>query len=143
MFLTIVALVLSPLKALAFVAVQQAVFSLYLGVSFAPNHKGMPVIPADSKLDFARRQIVTSRNVSGGALLTFALGGLDYQIEHHLFPSMPRPNLRRAQHLVKTFCQTNRLTYCEVSFFQSFRLIVRHLRARPTDAHQTLRGSVA
>ena len=129
-FFTIVLLVLSPLKALAFVAVQQAVFSLYLGVSFAPNHKGMSLIPTGSKLDFARRQVITSRNVSGGALLTFVLGGLDYQIEHHLFPSMPRPNLRRAQSLVKAFCQTTRLTYCEVSLFDSFRLIVRHLRAR-------------
>jgi hypothetical protein len=29
-------------------------------------------------------------------LVDFALGGLNYQIEHHLFPSMPRPSLRRA-----------------------------------------------
>ena len=133
MYFTIVLLVLSPLKALAFIAVQQAVFSVYLGVSFAPNHKGMPIIPADAKLNFAHRQIITSRNVSGGALLTFVLGGLNYQIEHHLFPAMPRPNLRRAQSLVKTFCRTNQLAYCEVSFFDSFRMIVRHLRARSSD----------
>ena len=44
LYLTVVLWVLSPVKALAFVAVQQAVFSLYLGISFAPNHKGMPVI---------------------------------------------------------------------------------------------------
>ena len=44
LYLTVVLWVLSPLKALAFVAVQQAVFSLYLGISFAPNHKGMPII---------------------------------------------------------------------------------------------------
>lgn len=137
-FLTVVLVVLSPLKALAFVAVQQAVFSLYLGLSFAPNHKGMPLIPAGSNLDFAHRQAVTSRNVSGGALLTFAFGGLDYQIEHHLFPSMPRPNLRRAQGLVKTFCQTSGLTYCEVSFFDSIRLIVRHLRDRSRDDQPVL-----
>jgi fatty acid desaturase len=60
-------------------------------------HKGMPLIPPDTKLNFAHRQIVTSRNVSGGVLLTFVLGGLNYQIEHHLFPAMARPNLRRAQ----------------------------------------------
>jgi len=133
MFFTIVLVVLSPLKALAFVAIQQAVFSLYLGVSFAPNHKGMSIIPTGTNLSFAHRQIVTSRNVSGGAVMTFVLGGLDYQIEHHLFPAMPRPNLRRAQSLVKTFCQTTQLSYCEVRFFDSFRLIVRHLRARSSD----------
>ncbi|MGH8979876.1 MAG: fatty acid desaturase family protein [Acidimicrobiales bacterium] len=129
-YFTIVLLVLSPLKALAFVAVQQAVFSIYLGLSFAPNHKGMPLIADGAKMSFAHRQIATSRTVSGGALLTFALGGLNYQIEHHLFPSMPRPNLRRAQSLVKAYCQTTELAYCEVSFLESFRQIVRHLRAR-------------
>lgn len=133
MYVTIVVLVLSPLKALAFVAVQQAVFSVYLGVSFAPNHKGMPVIPAGARLDFARRQVLTSRTVSGGALVTFVLGGLDYQIEHHLFPSMPRPNLRRAQGLVKAFCRDSQLPYCEVTFLGSFRQIVRHLRTRPSE----------
>ncbi len=137
MFFTIVLLVLGPLKAIAFVAVQQTVFSFYLGMSFAPNHKGMPIIPAGAKLDFARRQIITSRNVSGGALLTFALGGLNYQIEHHLFPSIPRPNLQRAQALVKASCRAAHVDYCELSFFDSFRMIVHHLQ---TDAKGVQRG---
>jgi fatty acid desaturase len=37
-------------------------------------------------------------------VVDFLMGGLNYQIEHHLFPSMPRPNLRRAQPLVRAFC---------------------------------------
>ena len=90
-------LVLSPLKAVVFIVVQQALFGLYLGCSFAPNHKGMPMLAADDQSDFLRRQVLTSRNVRGSWLVDFALGGLNYQIEHHLFPSMPRPNLRRSQ----------------------------------------------
>lgn len=128
MFFTIVLVVLGPLKAFVFVMVQQVTFSIYLGVSFAPNHKGMPLVAPGSNLGFAHRQVLTSRNVSGGAAVTFLLGGLDYQIEHHLFPSMPRANLRRAQCLVKSFCQREDLPYCEESFLGSFRLIVRHLR---------------
>ncbi|HME65194.1 MAG TPA: acyl-CoA desaturase, partial [Streptosporangiaceae bacterium] len=85
LYLTVVLLVLSPLKALAFVAVQQAVFSVYLGISFAPNHKGMPIIESATAAGFARRQVVTARNVRGGWFTTFMLGGLNYQIEHHLF----------------------------------------------------------
>ena len=61
-----------------------------MGCSFAPNHKGMPTIAPEEELDFLRRQVLTSRNVRGGLLTDFALGGLNYQIEHHLFPSMPR-----------------------------------------------------
>jgi len=127
LYLTVVLLVLSPLKALAFVVVEQAVFSLYLGCSFAPNHKAMPIIPADANMGFARRQVVTARNIAGGRLTTFLLGGLNYQIEHHLFPTMPRPNLRHAQGLVKNFCVANDLGYCETSFLESFRRIMVHL----------------
>ena len=127
LYLTVVLWVLSPLKALAFVAVQQAVFSLYLGISFAPNHKGMPIIESATAAGFARRQVVTARNIRGGRLTTFMLGGLNYQIEHHLFPSMPRPNLRRVQGLVRDFCAATDLGYSEESFVESFRQIVHHL----------------
>ena len=127
LYLTVVLLVLSPLKALAFIAVQQAVFSLYLGISFAPNHKGMPIIETATAASFARRQVVTARNITGGRFTDFMLGGLNYQIEHHLFPSMPRPNLRRVQGLVKDFCVATELGYSEENFVESFRLIVHHL----------------
>ena len=127
LYLTVVLLVLSPVKALAFAAVQQAVFSLYLGTSFAPNHKGMPLIEPATAADFARRQVTTARNISGGPLTTFMLGGLNYQIEHHLFPSMPRPNLRRVQGLVRDFCTETGLGYREESFAGSFRQIIHHL----------------
>jgi len=127
LYLTAVLWVLSPLKALAFVVVQQGVFSVYLGISFAPNHKGMPVIESAAAAGYARRQVVTSRNIRGGGLTTFMLGGLNYQIEHHLFPSMPRPNLRRAQGLVRDFCAATDLGYNEESFVKSFHQIIHHL----------------
>jgi fatty acid desaturase len=127
LYLTVVLWVLSPVKALAFVVVQQAVFSVYLGISFAPNHKGMPIIESATAAGFARRQVVTARNVSGSWFTTFMLGGLNYQIEHHLFESMPRPNLRRVQGLVRDFCVATDLGYCEESFVESFRTIVHHL----------------
>jgi fatty acid desaturase len=127
LYLTVVLWVLSPLKALAFIALQQAVFSLYLGISFAPNHKGMPIIESATAAGFARRQVVTARNISGGRFTTFMLGGLNYQIEHHLFPSMPRSNLRRVQPLVRDFCAATGLGYNEVNFVESFRQIIHHL----------------
>jgi fatty acid desaturase len=127
LYLTVVLWVLSPLKALAFVAIQQAAFSLYLGISFAPNHKAMPIIESATAAGFARRQVVTARNIRGGRLATFMLGGLNYQIEHHLFPSMPRPNLSRVQGLVREFCAAADLGYSEDSFAGSFRQIIQHL----------------
>jgi fatty acid desaturase len=132
LYLTAVLWVLSPLKALAFIAVQQAIFSLYLGCSFAPNHKGMPIIESDAKMSFARRQVVTSRNITGGRFVTLMLGGLNYQIEHHLFPTMPRPNLARAQGIIKTFCIESDFGYCQDSLIGSYRQTIRHLRSVAT-----------
>jgi fatty acid desaturase len=126
-YLTALVLVLSPLQAVAFVVVQQGLFGLYLGCSFAPNHKGMPTLTDAEQLDFVRRQVLTSRNVAGSRPVDWVLGGLNYQIEHHLFPNMPRPNLRHAQPLVRAFCQQHGLPYTEASLVGSYAEAVRHL----------------
>jgi fatty acid desaturase len=121
--------VLSPVRAIAFILVQQGLFGFYLGCSFAPNHKGMPVLAASEKTDFLRRQVLTSRNVRGGWLTDFAVGGLNYQIEHHLFPSMPRPNLRRSQPLIAAFCAERGLPYAQASLLGSYAQALRYLNA--------------
>jgi fatty acid desaturase len=126
-YLTAVFVVLAPLQAVAFIAVQQGLFGIYLGTSFAPNHKGMAAFGEDEKIDFLRRQVLSSRNVRGGWLTDFALGGLNYQIEHHLFPSMPRPSLRRAQVRVRAFCAQRGIPYCERSLAGSCADVLRHL----------------
>jgi fatty acid desaturase len=126
-YVTALVVVLSPAQAVAFLAVQQGVFGLYLGCSFAPNHKGMPTLTDADQLDFLRRQVLTSRNVRGSWLVDLVLGGLNYQIEHHLFPNMPRPNLRRAQPLIRAFCHHHGLAYTEASLFGSYAQAVRHL----------------
>jgi fatty acid desaturase len=122
-------LVLPPVKAVVFILVQQGLLGFYLACSFAPNHKGMPILAASDKTDFLRRQVLTSRNVRGGWLTDFALGGLNYQIEHHLFPSMPRPNLRGAQALVAAFCADRDVAYTQTSLLTSYAQVFGHLAA--------------
>ncbi|GAA4496349.1 acyl-CoA desaturase [Actinoallomurus oryzae] len=128
-YLTALLVVLTPLQALVFVVVHQCVFGLYMGCTFAPNHKGMPTVREADKLDYLRRQVLTSRNIRGGRFADFVLGGLNYQIEHHLFPSMPRPSLRRAQELVRAHCGKHGLTYHESSIVGSYGQVLRHLHA--------------
>jgi fatty acid desaturase len=128
-YLTAVFLVLSPLKAVVFIVVQQGLMGIYLGCSFAPNHKGMPILANHQKLDYLRKQVLTSRNIAGGRWVDFLLGGLNYQIEHHLFPSMPRPNLRRAQALVYDFCARHDISYTQCGLFASYAWVLRHLHA--------------
>lgn len=87
----------------------------------------MPIFAKGDKTDYLRRQVLTSRNVRGGQLIDFALGGLNYQIEHHLFPSMPRPSLRRAQTLIRTFCTQHNIAYHETGLLNSYAQVLRHL----------------
>ncbi len=124
-YLATVLAVLPPAKALVFMAVHQGLFGVYLGCTFAPNHKGMPAPTAG--LDFLRRQVLSSRNVRGGWLVDVALGGLGHQIEHHLFPSMPTPNLRRARPIVRAYCAELGVPYTETGLIDSYGQALRHL----------------
>jgi len=113
--------------AFAFLAVQLGIFGLYMGAVFAPNHKGMPIVPANSRVDFLSRQVLMSRNVRGGRVMDWFMGGLNYQVEHHLFPSMPRPHLRRVQPIVREFCASRGIAYTETSLSQSYGIVIRYL----------------
>jgi fatty acid desaturase len=128
-YLTAVFLVLSPCTAVVFIAFHQGFWGVYMGCSFAPNHKGMPTLSEGHSLDVLRKQVLTSRDARGGPGVDFALGGLNYQIEHHLFPSMPRPNLRHAQLLVLPFCAQHSIAYSQSGLLRSYAHVLHHLRA--------------
>lgn len=121
-YLAALFVVLPPGLAVAFFVVHQGLFGIYLGSIFAPNHKGMAMV--DGGLDFLRKQVLTSRNVRGGRftdrLLHVAMGGLNHQIEHHLFPSMPTPALRKARPVVRGFCAEIGVPYHETSLMGSW-----------------------
>jgi fatty acid desaturase len=127
LYIGLLVLTLTWTQALLFVAVHKGVQGLYLGCSFAPNHKGMPTLDADQAADPLLRQVLTSRNIRGGPFTDAALGGLNYQIEHHLFPSMPRANLRRAQPVVRRFCAERGISYLEVGAIASYTAAITHL----------------
>jgi fatty acid desaturase len=116
-------------RAIAFVAVHQGLRGVYLGLAFAPNHKGMPTMTKAQGADPFLRQVLTARNVRGGPATDWVLGGLNYQIEHHLFPSMPRANLPQAQDLVRRYCIGHDVPYLETSGPASYAEVLRHLHA--------------
>ena len=45
-------------------------------------------------------------------------GGLQYQVIHHLFPRLPRHNLRAARHRVRELCAKHGLKYHCYSFYE-------------------------
>ncbi|WP_116042864.1 fatty acid desaturase family protein [Amycolatopsis palatopharyngis] len=141
LYVSALLLVLSPAKALVFFVVHQGLWGVYMGSVFAPGHKGMPMLKPGQKLDFLRRQVLTSRNVRGGPFVDHAMGGLNYQIEHHLFPHLPTVNLPKAQHLVRNYCTELGLPYHETGLVDSWREALGHLHQvgepiRREHAHQ-------
>ncbi len=113
--------------ALLFIAIQQGLYGFFLASIFAPNHKGMPILDKNTQDSFLRRQILTARNVRPNWFIDFWYGGLNYQIEHHLFPDMPRNNLGKARLVVKAFCLERGIPYCESGVLESWRDILHYM----------------
>jgi len=127
LYLGLLFMSLGVFHGLLFAVVQRVVSGVYLNVIFGTNHTGMPILGARAQMDFVQQQVTTSRNVRIPAALAFLFGGLNLQIEHHLFPTMPRNQLRRARPLIKAFCLGHGLTYQESGFAASYLEIFRHM----------------
>lgn len=121
-------LLLGPWQALAFILIHRALLGLFIGAVFAPNHKGMLVLGKDdTRLDFLRKQVLTSRNVRSTPLIDFLYGGLNHQAVHHLFPGMPRNKLRNAETITRRFCMEQRVSYHVTGVRQSLAEILQCL----------------
>jgi fatty acid desaturase len=118
---------MGPGIAVAFFCIHQATFGLYNSSVFASNHKGMEMISATHRLGFFREQVLTSRNVRPHPVTDFWCGGLNYQIEHHLFPTLPRNQLGDARLLVQKFCADQGIPYTQTSLAGSYFETFRHL----------------
>ena len=120
-------LVLGPLTWLPIFVIGQALLGFQMAFVFAPNHKGMPMYTDASHLSFLELQVLTSRNVTGGPLVDWFYGGLNYQVEHHLFPTMPRTNLGKCHELVTAFCREIELPFTEEGVYGSCKILFETL----------------
>jgi len=118
---------LPPWQALMFMLIHKAATGMYLGSVFAPNHKGMLINEHDNDLDFLHRQVLTARNVYANPFVDAWYGGLNYQIEHHLFPAMPRSSLAEAQRVIRAYCRGHAISYHETSILRSYGEILKYL----------------
>ena len=113
---------------LAVFLLSQSLAGLYLALAIAPNHKGMPTWPPGTQLSFLERQVLSSRNITPHPVWDFVFGGLSYQVEHHLFPTMPRVRFGNARAIVKPFCAAQTLQYTEMGALASYRMVMAELQ---------------
>lgn len=125
-------------RGMLFAVAHQMVLGVYLGGAFLPNHTGMAVLQPEEGMDFLRRQVLTARNIRASRVADYLLGALSCQIEHHLFPAMPRCRLREAAPLVRQFCRDRGVGYRETGVVEAYVEVWRHLEAvaRPLRRHR-------
>lgn len=114
-------------KSIVLYMIVSAALGIYFGFSFIPNHVGMPVLTGNNKLSFLEGQIITSRDIKGGRFLDIIFGGLNYQIEHHLFPNISRKHLYKIKPLVKKFCIEKGISYNDDTLAKAWKDIFSYL----------------
>jgi fatty acid desaturase len=111
---------------------------VYLNLIFAGNHYDRPAWDESPALDFAALQVTTASNYTGGFQTRLWCGGLENQIEHHLFPHMPRRHLRRAAPSVRRYCAARGIPYIERSFAAATKTVLDYhtgAQGPPAAAH--------
>ena len=98
------------------------ILSPWLSLGFMTNHLGCEVFEKDESEDLTwmELQMRTSRSLKGGAFIHWFYGGLNTQIEHHLFPKAPRFNLLKIQKMTRDFAQKNNMKYFETTPIQAY-----------------------
>jgi len=104
----------------------------FLALVFGLGHNGMATYDAETRPDFWKLQVTTTRNITGGhgvplAFVGWFCGGLHYQVEHHLFPMMPRHNLKETHILVKSFCKEWDMYFHETDLWDGTIEVLNHL----------------
>ena len=102
---------MTPGNAAVFVAVSQMFSGLLIAIAFGVGHNGMPCVDADRKPGFAELAITTTRNVDDAPFTGWFMGGLHHQIEHHIFPTVPRHNLKYCRAMVEPIAKKHGVPY--------------------------------
>lgn len=113
--------------AVLYFLIAQTSCGLFLALVFGLGHNGMAVYPANERPDFWKLQVTTTRNITSNLFTDWFCGGLQYQVDHHLFPMLPRHNLSKVHELVKSFCKEQGVTYHETDMWVGTVEVLSHL----------------
>lgn len=107
------------------------VLSIWLSLGFITNHLGCEVFDLEEseKISWMELQMRTSRSLKGGLFVHWFYGGLNTQIEHHLFPKAPRFNLLKVQKMTRDFARKHNMKYFETTPFEAYMQINQVLKS--------------
>ncbi|KAJ5885219.1 hypothetical protein N7495_009729 [Penicillium taxi] len=98
-----------------------------LHVQITLSHFAMSTTDMGPQESFPQRMLRTTMDVDCPTWLDFFHGGLQFQAIHHMYPRMPRHNLRRAQKYILEFCQDTGIPYAIYTFYDGNKEVISHL----------------
>jgi len=116
-WLVIPSLIWGPLVGLGVYAAVWGLVGVCLALIFAPAHIGLPIVH-EQHHDWLH-QVETTRNLALPRIVSFFFIGLDYQIEHHLFPKIPHQHLPRAAAITAAWCARHDIPYQRVPYLHA------------------------
>ncbi|CZR35702.1 hypothetical protein LB506_012461 [Fusarium annulatum] len=104
------------------------IITMPLHVQITLSHWGMSTVDLGETESFAQRQLRTTMDVDCPAWMDFVHGGLQFQAVHHLFPRVPRHNLRKVQFMIREFCNDTGVPYSILNFTDGNRKVLGRLK---------------
>jgi fatty acid desaturase len=117
--LVIPSIIWGPLVGFGLYSAVWALVGVFLALVFAPAHIGLPIMHAQNN-DWIH-QLETTRNLQLPRLISFFFIGLDYQVEHHLFPKIPHQHLPRAAAITRAWCERHGIPYLSVPYLYALK----------------------
>lgn len=101
--------------------------TIVLHIQITLSHWGMPTADLGPNESFPQRQLRTTLDVDCPKWMDWFHGGLQFQAVHHLFPRVPRHNLRKGSELVREFAAKTGLKYNCLSFVDGNKVVIARL----------------
>jgi len=116
-------------QGISFLLLSHMICGILLAIVFALNHSGMPIVAEEDadKMGFYELQVVTGRDVTNHWFVNWFTGGLNFQIEHHLFPSLPRSRYVELAPKVQSICERYNVPYHSTAFWSGLVEVIRIL----------------
>jgi hypothetical protein len=136
LYVALMAATMNLWTALAFFVLSQTATGFMLALAFGVGHNGMAIFDAGSQPGFAELQVRTTRDVNDTPFNAWFMGGLHLQVEHHIFPTMPRHSLAKAAPFVREACKRHGVPYHCTGLWEGTREVIAHLAEVSLEMHQ-------
>jgi fatty acid desaturase len=127
MWMVVPSILWGPIIGIGVYTLVWGVVGVLLVLVFAPSHIGLPLVE-HPRHDWVH-QLDTTRNLQLPGVVSYFFIGLDYQVEHHLFPKIPHQSLPRAARICARWCRERGLPYKSLPYLAALGDSTRWIHA--------------